>query len=447
MTRSAILVAILLLIWIGLPLLIGLSQGAISIFLPVVANEWELITPTQTIGPGYVLVTEVLYNPFGSEPDYEWIEIYNPGGGAVDLMEYKIGDEEQSGGAEGMYSFPEGYAIEPGQVIVIANRSLAFEAEFGFKPDFEFRESDPLVPNLIEYTSWASGNISLDNNGDEVLLLGGSDELLDAMSWGSSIFAFFPSIPKSPEGHSLERRPAYQDTDSAGDWSSLSTPDPGHVNLLPPGYTSPTPSPTFLLEPTSTSTPTQAPRPTQVDGGLVISEVLYRPSSSDSELEWIEIYNPQLVEIELFGYKLGDEETSGGSEGMYAFPGGSKIGPGEVLVIANTASYFIERYGFAPDFEIVESDPQVQNLIRYDAWSTGVISLGNPTDEVLILNSSDQVVDALSWGTSTWAFDPACPVVSVDHSLDRVPAENDTDTAADWIDQPYPNPGQVYHDR
>lgn len=56
---------------------------------------------------------------------------------------------------------------------------------------------------------------------------------------------------------------------------------------------------------------------------LVISEVLYRPAGAEPDAEWIEIYNPSSVPISLSGYKIGDEETKGGGEGMWNFPLGA----------------------------------------------------------------------------------------------------------------------------
>ena len=72
-----------------------------------------------------------------------------------------------------------------------------------------------------------------------------------------------------------------------------------------------------------------------------------------------------------------------------------------------------------------------------------MMSLSNPGDVVLVLDGTDSFVDAVSWGDSNWAFDPDCPVVAEGHSIARDPADVDTDTAADWIVQAVPNPGQV----
>lgn len=477
-------------------------------------------TPTATFTPtalptpaqGRLLISELLYDPITTEPDGEWIEFVNLGGNPVDLSGYKLGDEETQGQAEGMHTFPPGSQIVPGQVVVVANRAAAFQAQYGFKPDYELVDSDPLVPNLLKYSAWGSGTAYFGNSEDEALLLDGSDQLVDALSYASSTWAFTPSIPAVPEGFSLERQPAYLDSDSAGDWVAQGQPQPGQVSPFsatptptltatatstgtptptatqtqtptatatatptltptptPTATASPTatptatststatatdtatPTPTGTLTPTLTPTPTltQTPTPTEtptqtpVPPGLLISEIMYSHPSLDPNGEWVEIYNAGLTSLNLTGYKIGDEETQGKAEGMYQLPGGYSLGPGQTLVIANMASQFIVDYGFQPDYELAESDPDVPNLVKYTTWGTGIISLANIGDELLLLDPLDQVIDSLSYGDSQWAFSPACPTVAPGHSLERRPANQDTDSAADWVEQDQPAPGQV----
>ncbi len=52
-----------------------------------------------------LVVSEVLYDATGTEPDGEWIEIYNLGGLTIDLTHYKVGDEETFGGARECCNF------------------------------------------------------------------------------------------------------------------------------------------------------------------------------------------------------------------------------------------------------------------------------------------------------------------------------------------------------
>lgn len=428
-------------------------------FLPLAPREFP--SPTPTPRPGWLLVSEVLYNPAGAEPDGEWIELFNAGDQPLNLSSYKLGDEETRGGAEGMFRFPQGSQLHPGNAIVVAAQAVAFESAYGFLPDYELRESHPGVTTLAKYSAWSGGNLELSNSTDEVLVLDASDHIHDALGWGSSPLGFYPPLPAVQDGHSLERFPANQDSDGAGDWREQAQPVPG-ITAAP----FPTSSPTYTLTPTVTSSPTASPTPTmQLTGTptptgtpsrtptatphatlrLVISEVRYDPPGSEPDAEWIELYHAGSTTLDLSHIKLGDEETSGGGEGMFRFPDGATANPGQVIVIANQAEVFFGSYAFLPNYELVESRADVPNLVKYSAWASGSLALNNSGDDVLLLDAYDALVDALSWGSSTWAFNPAAPDIPEGHSLERQPVEQDSDSAIDWHDQPVPSPGQVVH--
>jgi signal peptidase I len=53
-------------------------------------------------------------------------------------------------------------------------------------------------------------------------------------------------------------------------------------------------------------------------------------------------------------------------------------------------------------------------------------------DHLALLNDNNQMVDALSWGTDTTAFDPNIPTVATGSQLERRPFNVDTDKASDW---------------
>ena len=81
-------------------------------------------------------------------------------------------------------------------------------------------------------------------------------------------------------------------------------------------------------------------------------------------------------------------------------------------------------------------------MLPYSSWASGAISLGNPGDELILLDGSDQWVDTVSWGSSSWAFNPPVPAVVQGHSIARLPVYLDTDTAGDWVDNVTPSPGE-----
>jgi len=241
-------------------------RNAVLLGLLVSALIFSLrLSPLTAASSSTLLISEVLYDATGTEPDEEWIEIYNAGDSAIDLPDYKVGDEETLGQGEGMLQFPAGASINPGQVIVIANKAPAFLGLWGFNPDYEMVASDEGVPDMIPYPAWASGEVQLANGGDEVIILDGGDAIVDAMSYGDKITFFDPPCPDVVAGHSLERSPANVDTDTAVDWMDQEFPNPGSVTVPTPTPTATaTPTATPTNTPTPTATPTVTPTPTTV---------------------------------------------------------------------------------------------------------------------------------------------------------------------------------------
>ncbi len=215
-----------------------------------------VIAPT---GSANLVISEVLYNELGSDRDGEFIEIYNNGSVAIDLSNYKIGDEETSGSngqTEGMFQFPTDSMIAPGEVQIVGMRAGLFFEQYGFNPNYEIitvADSD-LVPDMTVYTPWDpdGGLINMSNSLDHVLLLDGSDALIDALSWGSN-FAFNPGLDGGAEsdGQSWTRKNATIDTDTADDWELSGPPsDAGsfYTNSVSPGIvTIPEPASLVLL--------------------------------------------------------------------------------------------------------------------------------------------------------------------------------------------------------
>jgi hypothetical protein len=154
-----------------------------------------------------------------------------------------------------MLQFPVEARLAPGQVIIVANNAANFYAAYGFNPDYEMTASSPVVPDMRKVTSWVSGTISLGNAGDEVLVLDNTDSVIDTLSWGASSWAFYPPCPTPGSAWTLERYPAYMDTDTSNDWRTQSNPAPNTVDLTSPTPT-PTPTSTTTASPTVTSSST-----------------------------------------------------------------------------------------------------------------------------------------------------------------------------------------------
>jgi uncharacterized repeat protein (TIGR01451 family) len=193
---------------------------------------------------------------------------------------------------------------------------------------------------------------------------------------------------------------------------------------------------------------------------LVVSEFVPLPSwiakagtplagLGPKQAGWVEIANAGTTPVQLNGYKVGDETTRGGSEGMYNLPNIS-LPAGQVIVIARNAGAFKDFYyaGANPSFTVYSFTSTDSNaLSQYTKWGTGTFDFktaattsGAYSDEVVVLDASDAIVDVLQY-----VYDPANPAskfypdqtsmiapaagITADTDYQRCPATRDTNDA------------------
>jgi len=176
---------------------------------------------------------------------------------------------------------------------------------------------------------------------------------------------------------------------------------------------------------------------------LRITEVYYNTPGVDEDEEWIEIANLGQEIIDLSDIKVGDATSSGSNEGMVRFPEAATIAPGQVIVVAQTATGFRALFTQNPDYEIRDTNPTIPDMRPYRLWANGSVGLANGGDEVVLLNKPNGFIDGLNYGDKTTLFDPAVLGVFTGQSIERVPADCDTDAAADWQPQENPTPGEL----
>ncbi|HFQ94914.1 MAG TPA: hypothetical protein ENK32_12945, partial [Anaerolineae bacterium] len=176
---------------------------------------------------------------------------------------------------------------------------------------------------------------------------------------------------------------------------------------------------------------------------LLITEVYYDVPGADEAAEWIEVANVGTTAVDLSDVKIGDSETPGDNEGMLRFPEGAVIEPGQVIVIAQTAVGFRDLFGFDPDYEIQVSDERVPTMRPFPLWSDGDFVLANDGDEALLLDGRNQILDAVNYGAADSFFSPSVLGALTGESIERIPADCDTDSAADWEAQRQPTPGEL----
>jgi hypothetical protein len=90
--------------------------------------NWEMITPTTkgvTNGTGNITIVPVVLNEIfsrGADPDFDWIEIYNPNSVAVDLSGYLIYDGGGNLGTKPKLAFAAGSVVPAnGYVIIVVD--------------------------------------------------------------------------------------------------------------------------------------------------------------------------------------------------------------------------------------------------------------------------------------------------------------------------------------
>lgn len=188
------------------------SDGVIDYYFDVYfqPGSGEVMSP--------LLISEVYPNPAGTEPDEEWVQIYNAWGTMLTLDFWKLGDEEScTQKAEGMHQFPNGQFLASGATAVIANSNTAFVALgysgcVGGAADYEIQNTNG-TPDMTRYTAWAANDMALNNTSEQIMLLDGSNTVMDGVMYGTASLPGHTSFGSAPpEGNSMERSPVNRDT-------------------------------------------------------------------------------------------------------------------------------------------------------------------------------------------------------------------------------------------
>lgn len=176
----------------------------------------------------------------------------------------------------------------------------------------------------------------------------------------------------------------------------------------------------------------------------LISEVFYDPAGTTDEAEFVEIINPTHASLDLSNYSIGDAVNNTDFEDVRRFPAGTVLASREMVVIAKQATSFQLIFGFLPDFEIIDTHPNVPQLIDDPAWGDpeAFFQLGNTGDEVILRAPNNQVVDVLVYGMGMYPGVLPCADLDSDHSLERYPYWRDTNNCAiDFRDRFPATPG------
>ena len=337
-------------------------------------------TPPQT--PPRILLSEVMANPAAVEDKAgEWLELLNADGEPVNLRGWLLADLDQD-----RHTIAADVWIQPGEYLVLG-RSGDAGANGG------------VVVRYV-YDSFA-----LANEADEIILAAPWGAETDRLVWGGE------SGLNVAKGASMERTGF-----GTGDgWVTAAQPWPDSSGDRG------SPNAPYVARPTPTPTPTLAAiwPIAEFPSALVIDEVYV----DGTDHEYVVLFNTGASSVDLAGWSIGDAETPGDGEGIYALPEGVMVNAGEHFIVARNGQAFLDRWGREPDAEVKESSNSIPALTRRGQWASGSLALNDEGDEVLLLNPAMQIADAAAYGEGRYdavGLAGALRVVK-GYSLQRVP--------------------------
>lgn len=189
------------------------------------------------------------------------------------------------------------------------------------------------------------------------------------------------------------------------------------------------------------ATPSQPPAPGRGHTDLLLVEVYPNGLDPDGADQFIRIYNPLDISVDLTGWSLGDTKVRA------TFPPATRIEPGQSLYIARTAAGFRRAMGAGPDFVWT---PRRSTADPPSLHGGATFQLGRDRGVAILRDEAGRPVDALVYGGLPgasplgWKGGPV-PAPSPGEIIDRARDEAswtadraggyllDTDRAADWM--------------
>jgi hypothetical protein len=189
-------------------------------------SDIEEVSNTITAGIWQkVLINKVYYDPDCAhgggtgvgETKYEWIELYNPLSGPIDISGWEICDNNACDTIPASASLPgQGFAV-------VTNAATSTWSYWN------------IPAGVIKISLNSAIGDGLDNNADMLLLKNSAGDIIDQMNWGAipnptSTWANYnpgvwnPGVALALEGHTLARVPTGTDTDTILDWKDLGLP-------------------------------------------------------------------------------------------------------------------------------------------------------------------------------------------------------------------------------
>ncbi len=170
----------------------------------------------------------------------------------------------------------------------------------------------------------------------------------------------------------------------------------------------------------------------EVYAPLVVQRFLVNSAGAGPD-EWFAVKNVSPAALALGGFKLGDEETPDGIEGMFSFPAGSMLASGGTFTVARAGGLYETFFGAPPDAELPPGGSvAVPDMVAVPTWTSALMpsmQLVNAGDELLVLDPSNTILDIAVYGTGLYSGVVSfTPTPGLNEVLTRDAASGDTDS-------------------
>jgi len=240
-----------------------------------------------------IVINELIPDPAGADTDMEWVELYLPTGGPVDLSGWAVASGTSSYSSQGV--LPPGTTISSGQFLVVAQTAMV-------------GTYDVLAPGFSLGNASNADAVQLrdcfGNPADTVVY--GTDNSVDG--WLDDLGGFAALAPKPGSGEALLRVPDGADSNNSSVDFQVGFPTPGTSNTAPP------------------------PDCGAIGSGIVINELSTNPAGADEGAEWVEVFHGGTAPVDVSDWEL-QSATSSSWGTRLTFPAGMVLNPGDFVLL------------------------------------------------------------------------------------------------------------------
>lgn len=352
---------------LALSLLMWFASSLVAIGVQRAEAIWLTPTPSPVLSGAALVINEIDYDQPSTDAA-EFVELKNISGSAIDLDSYQLELINGSGATAYVTVDLPAFSLPNGDYYVIcANTATVVNCDLDISPD----------TNLIQ--NGAPDAVALTQAGNIIDTVSYEGDTAAPYTEGSGVGLEDTGVDV---GVSISRFPDGIDTDQNNVNLSVRCATPGTTNSSDPCSNTPTPTVPPTITPTPTAgTPTITPTPVQSGAPLVVNEIDYDQTSTDTA-EFIELKNVSGSAVELSTYEL--ELVNGSSGAPYttiALPSFS-LAAGDYYVICSNAANVANC-----DLDVTPDTDLIQN--------------GAPDAVALRLLANDQVMDTVSYEGDT----------------------------------------------